>query len=191
MIFIKKKACSHLFLLRQVKHLLDRYSLIRIYFAFIRPVLEYGDVVWGNCTKKESDLLESVQIETGRIITPLRCNSSSQKLYHELEWETLENRQNKHKLILFYKILNGLTPAYLYELVQPYLPRQSGYDLRNENNTFHPPFSRTSSFYDSFIPFTIRLWNTLPLTITESPSLNIFKNRLTHFYKTWDTNVTL
>jgi hypothetical protein len=39
----------------------------------------------------------------------------------------------------------------------------------------------------SFIPFTIRLWNTLPLTITESPSLNIFKNRLTHFYKTWDT----
>ena len=54
---IYKKACSRLFLLRQVKHLLDRY------FAFIRPVLEYGDVVWGNCTKKESDLLESVQIE--------------------------------------------------------------------------------------------------------------------------------
>jgi len=44
MVFIKK-ACSRLFLLRQVKHLLDRYSLIRIYFAFIRPVLEYGDVV--------------------------------------------------------------------------------------------------------------------------------------------------
>jgi len=105
-----------------------------------------------------------------------------------LGWESLENRRNKHKLTLFYKILNGLTPAYLYELVQPYLLRQSGYYLRNENNTFHPPFSRTSSFYDSFIPFTIRLWNTLPLTITESPSLNIFKNRLTHFYQTWDTN---
>jgi hypothetical protein len=57
---------------------------------------------------------------------------------------------------------------------QSYLPRQSGYNLRNENNTFHPPFSRTSSFYNSFIPFTIRLWNTLPLTITESPSLNTY-----------------
>jgi hypothetical protein len=148
-----------------------QYSLIHIYFAFIRPVLEYGDVVWGNCTKKESDLLEIVQIEAGRII-------------HELGWETLENRRNNHKLILFYRILNGLAPAYLYELVQPYLPRQSGYKLRNENNTFHPPFSR-SSFNDSCIPFTIRLWNTLPLTITESPSLNIFKNR---FYETWDTN---
>jgi hypothetical protein len=66
--------------------------------------------------------------------------------------------------------------------------RQFGYNLRNENNTIHPPFSRTSSFYDSFIPFTIRLWNILPLTITESPSINIFKNRLKHFYKTLDTN---
>jgi hypothetical protein len=47
--FIYKKACSRLFLLRQIKYLLDRYSLIHIYFTFIRPVLEYGDVVWGNC----------------------------------------------------------------------------------------------------------------------------------------------
>ena len=131
--------------------------------------------------------MDSVQIEAGRIINGLRCNSSRQKQYHDLGWETLENRRNKYKLILFYKILNGLTPAYLYELVQSYLPRQSGYNLRNENNTFHPPFSRTSSFYDSFIPFTIRLWNILPLTITASQSLNIFKNRLTHFYKTCDT----
>ena len=103
-------------------------------------------------------------------------------------WESLENRRNKHKLTLFYKIRNGLTRAYLYELVQPYLPRRSGYNLRNENNAFYPPSSRTSSLYDSFIPFTIRLWNTLPLTITESPRLNIFKNRLTHFYKTWGTD---
>jgi hypothetical protein len=112
-------------------------------------------------------------MEAGRIITGLRYNSSRQKLFCELGWESLENRRNKQKLtFFFYIILNGLTP---------------GYNLKNENNTIHPPFSRTSSFYDSFIPFTIRLWNTLPLTITESPSLNIFKNRLKHFYKTLDT----
>jgi hypothetical protein len=40
-------------------------------------------------------------------------------------------------------------------------------------------------FYDSFIPFTIRLWNTLPLAITESPSLNIFKNRLTPLFQNY------
>ena len=63
-----KKACSRLFLLRQIKHLLDRYSLIRtfcIYFAFIRPVLEYGNAVWSNCTKKESHLLEKCTNRSG------------------------------------------------------------------------------------------------------------------------------
>jgi hypothetical protein len=52
------------------------------------------------------------EIEAGRIITGLRCNSSRQKLFHELGWERLENIRNKHKLILFYKILNGLTLAH-------------------------------------------------------------------------------
>jgi hypothetical protein len=55
----------------------------------------YG-IYYFHFLKKES---ESVQIEAGRIITGLRCNSSRQKLYHELGWETLENRRNKHKLI--------------------------------------------------------------------------------------------
>jgi hypothetical protein len=53
-------------------------------------------------THKGMQVLTSVQIEAGRIITGLRCNSSRQKLCHELGWETLENRRNKHKLILFY-----------------------------------------------------------------------------------------
>ena len=152
--------------------------MIRLYFAFIRPLLEYGDVVWDNCSQHEADLLENVQVEAARIITGLRRNSSRQKLYKELGWDTLEIRRRNHKLILFYKILNGLTPYYLFDIVQPHLPRQTPYNLRNESTTFHPPFSRTASFYNSFIPSTIRLWNTLPLYIKESPSLNIFKYRL-------------
>jgi hypothetical protein len=55
----------------------------------LKVITETSDVVWGNCTKKESDLLEIVQIEAGRIITGLGCNSSRQKVYHELGWETL------------------------------------------------------------------------------------------------------
>lgn len=52
--------------------------------AFIRPILEYGDVV---------------QIEAARIITGLRVNPSKSILYHvhsELGWETLQSRRNKH-----------------------------------------------------------------------------------------------
>jgi hypothetical protein len=51
-----------------------------------------------------------------------------------------------HSFFFIYKILNGcngLRPAYLYEFVQPCLTRKPGHNLRNENNTFHLPFSST------------------------------------------------
>lgn len=55
-----------------LKQLLDRSALVRIYFAFIHPILEYGSFVWDNCSLENSKLLENVQIEAGRIITGLR-----------------------------------------------------------------------------------------------------------------------
>jgi hypothetical protein len=55
----------------------------------------------------ESNLLESVHVEAGRIIIGLRINSSKTKLYVEFGCEPLYKRREKHKLILMYKIING------------------------------------------------------------------------------------
>ena len=47
---------------------LDRKSLQKIYFIFIRPFLEYADVV-DNCTKQQSNCLEKMQRGAGRIVS--------------------------------------------------------------------------------------------------------------------------
>jgi hypothetical protein len=83
-----------------LKYQVDRNVLINIYLSFIRPILEYGNVIWDNCTQNEANLLENVQVEAGRIITGLRVNSSRSKLYNELGWEPLYERREKQKLIL-------------------------------------------------------------------------------------------
>ena len=66
----------------------------------VRPVFEYSDVVWDICTEKDSKLLEGVQ-------AGLRCNSSRTKFNDELGRDPLQTRRKVHKLILFYKIING------------------------------------------------------------------------------------
>ena len=81
---IYEKACDRLKILHMQKHQVSRKVLINIYLSFIRPVLEYADIVWDNCTLHESNVLESVQVEAGRIITGLRIDSSKAKLYEEL-----------------------------------------------------------------------------------------------------------
>jgi hypothetical protein len=44
--------------------------------GFIRPILEYGSVVWDNYTREQSDLIESVQYESDRIVTGFRKGTS-------------------------------------------------------------------------------------------------------------------
>ena len=39
--------------MRTLKLKLDRKSIEIIYTAFIRPILEYGGVVWNNCDQYE------------------------------------------------------------------------------------------------------------------------------------------
>ena len=51
--YIKDKAWNRINIKRKLKFILDRYSLETIYIAFIRPLLEYGDILLGNCTQYE------------------------------------------------------------------------------------------------------------------------------------------
>ena len=52
---VKTKAWLRIDIMRRLKFQLDRKSLQTIYISFIRPLLEYADVVWDNCTQQEAN----------------------------------------------------------------------------------------------------------------------------------------
>ena len=55
--------------MRLLKARLDRLSLQIIYFSFIRPILEYGDVIWDNLSQELECQLDKVENEAARIVT--------------------------------------------------------------------------------------------------------------------------
>ena len=57
--YIKEKAWPRINIIRQLKYDLDRKSLESIYKSFIRPLLEYADVIWNNCTQQNKTNLNS------------------------------------------------------------------------------------------------------------------------------------
>lgn len=161
--------------MRKLKFSLDRKSLEIIYTSFIRPILEYADVVWGNAFQYELDLLDKIQNECARIVTGATRLVSIESLNTEVNWETLEQRRYNHRLILFYKIKHGIAPEYLSASI----PDQSNtrYNLRNSND-ITGILARTTLYFNSFFPSTIREWNNLPLEIRNLPTLTMFKNFL-------------
>ena len=122
--------------MRKLKFKLDRKSLQTMYFSFIRPVLEYADVIWNNYTQYESNELEKIQNEAARIVTGATKMVSINSLLSETGWETLSSRRNKHKLTLLHKMQNDLSPEYLCSLVPPTVGSTSSYPLRNADDPY-------------------------------------------------------
>ena len=166
---ITSKAWSRINVMRKLKFLLDRKSLEITYFTFIRPLLEYADVVWDNCTLYEVNALEKIQLEAARIVTGATKLVSLEMLYKETGWETLEIRRSKHKLCLFYKMNNNISPEYLSSLVPQPVENTTSYGLWDASN-IRQPFSRTQLYYKSFLPSSLRLWNDLSLETREANS---------------------
>ena len=102
---------------------------------------------------------------------------SLDKLYQETGWETLEERRKKHKLCLFYKMSNNLSPNYLSSLVPPSIETTTSYTLRDASNIRYP-MVRTQLYYKSFLPSSIRSWNELAPVIRDSSSIQSFKYQL-------------
>ena len=80
-------------------------------------------------------------------------------------------------MVIFYKILNNLTPPYLQDFVPPLVQEANPYRLRNSNNIL-TIYADTNLYYNSFYPSTIRDWNNLPQEIKESSSVASFKYHL-------------
>ena len=175
--YIKTKTWPKLNMLKKLKYTLDRRSLEHIYKSFIRPILEYGDSIWDNCTNYEKEELNKIQNEAARIVTGATKLISIENLYNETCWETFSDRRRKHKLVLLYKMINSMTPQYLTKLLPQRTGHNSTYSLRN-NNDLRTIFSRTNLYYNSFLPSAIREWNNLTDELRNAPTLDNFKSLL-------------
>ena len=174
---ITSKAWQKIYVMRKLKFMLDRDSLNKIYISFVRPTLEYANIVWDNCTQYEANAIEKIQTEAARIVTGATRLVSLDMLSKETGWESLQDRRYKHKMCQFYKMINDLTPTYLTSLVPSTVENTSAYNLRDSQN-IRPLLTRTQLYYKSFLPSCIREWNEIPLNIRNSTSLSSFKQQL-------------
>ena len=138
---------------------------------------DYGDVVWDNCTGILSENLEQLHLDALRTIIGSVRGTSHEKLYVESGFIPLKERRERHKLILYFKIVKGMVPDYLVQLLPNLVSDLNPYHRRNplERRTI---FCRTELYKDSFFPSTTVLWNTLPDSAKRPDSLSLFKRYL-------------
>jgi len=141
----------------------------------IRPIIEYGDIIYDNTSLKNKLKLDNLQRRAAIICTGAYRHTETQSLLHELAWEPLAKRRYNHKIIQIFKIINGIYPNYLLEPITPI--QNDVYNFRN-NHRFHINRRRTESSNTSFYPSTIRIWYSLPHNLTDSVTVAQLRRKL-------------
>ena len=144
------------------------------YIGLVRPILEYCAPVWDPHHKKYINEIEMVQRRAARFaLNEYDRTSSVTEMLNRLNWESLEHRRRKARLVVFYKIQYFLIAVPIPPIViRPDNPRP-GYP-----HHFRIPYCSTEAYKQSFFPRTIKNWNDLPYSIACQGSLTLFQTAL-------------
>ena len=111
------KAMKGIGVIKKLSKMLPQHSLLTIYKSFVRPHLDYGDIVYDQPNKSFCQKIETVQYNAALAITGAIKGTSQIKLYNKLGLEFPEFRRWFRKLYLFYKIKKTGLPEYLFNMI--------------------------------------------------------------------------
>ena len=99
--------------IKKLRYSLLRKLLITIYRAFLRPLIDYGDIIYDQLQNESfCEKLESVQYKAALAITGAIKGSFREKLYQELGLESFKSRGWYRRLCCMYKIMKKSTALF-------------------------------------------------------------------------------
>ena len=135
-------------------------------------------------TSKVTTKLQQIQNSAAWLVTRKQKYEHITPVWRSLHWLPIHYRCQFKILLYVFKALRGEAPVYLQELVTIYRPTRT---LRsgNDNLLQVPNDIRTKTYGERrFDKSAATLWNSLPSTLRNSRSVNVFKKDLkTHLFK--------
>ncbi len=158
---VTKTAFFHLRNIVKLRNMLPVSDAEKLVHAFMTSRLDYCNALLGGCPRKYDHITTILQ---------------------SLHWLPIKFRISYKILLLAYKALNGLAPAYLTSLRSRYNPTHS---RRSQNSGLLvvPRIAKSTKGGRAFSYLAPKLWNSLPDNVRGSDTLSLFKSRLkTHLF---------
>lgn len=168
----EKKAQRVLGYIKRVFRYRNKTTVLHLYNALVRPLLEYAVQFWSPSLQQDIARLEKVQARATKLVPAIRLKGYQRRL-NDLRMFTLEQRRLRGQLIETFKILRGFNkvdPSNYYQL--------SENPTRNHGWKVVPPRFNTSVFRDFMTVRVCNVWNSLPEDVVNAPSVDSFKSRL-------------
>ncbi len=130
----------------------------KLVHAFVTSRLDYCNALLGGCPASSINKLQIVQNAAARVLTRSRKYDHITPILQSLHWLPMKFRISYKIVLLTYKALNDLAPAYLTNLLSRYSLTRS---LRSQNSGFLvvPRIAKSTKGGRTFSYLAPKLWN--------------------------------
>ena len=177
--YVCKKVSKKIGLLYKNRKNFSRLILVKLFNTTVVPTIEYGSVLYDSMSMSQSCKIEKLLRRGALICTGAIARTETSKLLSDLGWQSLKLRRLKAKLLLLFKVVNNIAPAYL---VEDFCSIQINISKRLTRSSLNfeikPPFCRTCKYKLSFFPSSIKAWNSLSPLVRIQDSVGKFKKYL-------------
>jgi hypothetical protein len=179
---ICKRAYYQLHLIGKVRQFISEDACRTLVQVNVTSHLDYCNCLLAGLPANLIGKLQRVQNCAARMIKQIGKYDHITPVLKDLHWLPIKFRIDYKVLVITFKVLNGLAPAYLKELLQPYTPSRR---LRSADDNLLCTNSYRCATYGgrSFAVMSPQLWNALPSFLRKFDSLSSFKRALkTHLF---------
>ena len=148
---------------------LDEETVPLLFKSLIRPILEYGNCVWGPMYRGDQDAVERVLRRATKLVKTVRHLPYEERL-KKLGLMSMYYRRNRGDMIMTYQIITGKLR----------IKREDLFTLTDSEKTrghcfkLHKPQVSSVLRQHSFPVRVVNPWNSLPKHVTSAPTLNTF-----------------
>ena len=181
------KSCGsafyHLHNIRRIRKYLSRPAAEALVHAFVTSKIDYCNSLLYGLPSTHIQKLQRVQNAAARLVTGATRLCRITPLFISLHWLPVKFRINYKIVLLTFKCIHGLAPAYLADMILVKSPIR--YNLRSNCALQLVPSSvkhRATLGDRAFQQAAPTLWNALPPTIRNISSFNVFKTAVKSYY---------
>ena len=115
--YITGKMNRSIGILKRVRHIVRKDSLMLLYQTMIEPYFRYCNVVWGQCNEGLKDKLQNLQNRAARTIAKLKYyEADHQKLLSDFGWLSVRDLITYDTGVFMYEIVHSLAPGHITDL---------------------------------------------------------------------------
>ena len=158
----------------------DKTVFMKLYKSIVRPIIEYGNVVWHPTYKTLEKDIENVQRRATKMLGSIKNLTYPERL-KQLNLPSLQHRRRRGDMIETFKYIKGK-----YTTIKPEWKKNVNQNRGNSCKLMkNRQVKRTRINY--LTNRVVSDWNALPENVIQADTINQFKNRLDKHWEKLET----